>query len=200
MIDKDEIIDGKIYLITNKINGKMYCGQTIKPLIRRFKAHTKKTSKCYALTKAIQYFGDENFYFDQIDSATTYKELNMKEVYWIETLKTMSPNGYNTRFGGRNGKITNETKEKIKKTLTGTKQTESHRRNNSESKWNQLPKKGRKYKGTSYFKNIKKFQSAITVNYKRIFLGYFDTEEEAAKVYNNAVDKYRDGKGYKNDV
>lgn len=40
------------------------------------------------------------------------------------------------------------------------------------------------YKGVSYNKNSKKWAAYITHNYKRIFLGYFNAEIEAAQAYN----------------
>jgi hypothetical protein len=40
------------------------------------------------------------------------------------------------------------------------------------------------YKGVYFHKNNKKWCSRIKQNYKRFFLGYFNSEEEAALVYN----------------
>lgn len=40
------------------------------------------------------------------------------------------------------------------------------------------------YKGVHFFKRAKKWQAYITINRKRIHLGYFDAEAEAAKAYN----------------
>jgi len=43
------------------------------------------------------------------------------------------------------------------------------------------------YKGVSFNKREKKYKSSITVNKKRIFLGYFKSEKAAAKAYNEAA-------------
>lgn len=40
------------------------------------------------------------------------------------------------------------------------------------------------FKGVGYRKDIKKFSARICFNYKEIFLGYFNTNVEAAKAYN----------------
>lgn len=41
-----------------------------------------------------------------------------------------------------------------------------------------------KYLGVGWNKEKKKWQAQITINYRRIHLGYFNQEEEAANVYN----------------
>lgn len=40
------------------------------------------------------------------------------------------------------------------------------------------------YKGVSLNKKYKKWEAYITNNYKRVFLGYFDTKKEAGLAYN----------------
>lgn len=49
------------------------------------------------------------------------------------------------------------------------------------------------FKGVYFHKNskrIKKWQASIKVNYKKISLGYFEKEIDAAKAYNRAAKKY----------
>lgn len=46
------------------------------------------------------------------------------------------------------------------------------------------------FKGVSYRKDIDKYRAYISVNYKQISLGCFDTPEEAHQAYCNAAKKY----------
>ena len=54
------------------------------------------------------------------------------------------------------------------------------------------------YKGVS--KTGKKWRARIRYKQKEIHLGTFSTEEEAAEAYNDAVDEFYEGKGFKNVI
>jgi group I intron endonuclease len=112
---------GIIYLITNKITGEMYVGQTINKLKERWWGHCAKTIACPRLYYAIKKYGKDQFYIDQIDSGSSYVELGIKEVYWIAKLNTLSPNGYNLTTGSKLCKISEETKKKIGLASKGNK-------------------------------------------------------------------------------
>jgi len=45
------------------------------------------------------------------------------------------------------------------------------------------------YKGVYYFKRVNKWNSQIQINGKRISLGHFISQEEAAKAYNEYIDQ-----------
>ena len=100
------MIDGKIYKITNIINGKVYIGQTIRLLQERFERHLRDArNNKYPenhFHRAIRKYGAESFVIEQIDSASTQKELNEKEIYWISKFNSVI-NGYNTATGGEGG-------------------------------------------------------------------------------------------------
>lgn len=98
---------GKIYKITNKLNGKIYIGQTIKTLAERFQKHcwgTTENDKYHlnmAIKKAIRKYGKENFTIELIEEVETTK-LDEREVYWISFYDSYNK-GYNCTLGGQNG-------------------------------------------------------------------------------------------------
>lgn len=98
---------GKIYKITNKINGKIYVGQTVKSLKERFNKHCWRTTEKdryhldMAIKKAIRKYGKENFTIELIEEVETTK-LDEREVYWISFYDSYNK-GYNCTLGGQNG-------------------------------------------------------------------------------------------------
>lgn len=94
-----------IYKITNKINGKIYVGQSI-DIEERWKQHEYKAfntnSNAYnsAIHQAFRKYGVENFEYQVIELCSV-EELDEKEIYWIDKLGTLSPNGYNILPGGQ---------------------------------------------------------------------------------------------------
>lgn len=113
-----------IYKITNIITQKIYIGQTVVDIKKRWTDHCSKGSNCRFISRAIQKYGKENFTIEEIDHAGTFEELNEKEVYWIKELNCLTPNGYNLKFGGENGSLSEETKQKIGNSNFGKKRTE----------------------------------------------------------------------------
>jgi len=64
-----------------------------------------------------------------------------------------------------------------------------------------IKKKGAsKYRGVTFRKNKNMWVSRITVAGKRLELGYFKTEEEAAIAYNKAFEKHKKGKEVPNFI
>lgn len=62
----EEKIQGRIYVITNKVNGKKYVGQTTKPIEKRFQQHMNPSSKCTLLAKAVQKYGKDSFIIQEV--------------------------------------------------------------------------------------------------------------------------------------
>ena len=95
-----------LYKITNKINGKIYIGQSIN-IERRWQQHIYEAKNCnqvasqYAIHKAFQKYGVENFIFEIIE-LTSSQTLNDREKYWIKYYNTYN-NGYNETQGGNTG-------------------------------------------------------------------------------------------------
>lgn len=122
-----------IYIIKNEINGKVYVGQT-KNFERRKKQHLNRLQqngyKTYnKLYPAVKKYGIENFKFYFIE-VCSIEELNLHEIQWIKQHDSFN-NGYNSTPGGHKtitymtGKHHSEsTKQKIKMTLIGRKDSE----------------------------------------------------------------------------
>lgn len=100
---------GHIYKITNKENNKVYIGQTIKKVEKRFQQHKNNYNKPYfsqlALYKAFNKYGIENFSFEEIEEVDNEK-LDEREKYWIKYYDSYQ-NGYNSTLGGRSVELYN---------------------------------------------------------------------------------------------
>lgn len=110
-----------IYVITNKITGKKYVGQTTKDTYDdRWNEHRYPCKACKSLIgKAVRKYGKENFSIEVIDNAITTDELNKKEIYWIKELNTVSPKGYNISYGGMNSMSNPKTRKQVSESLKG---------------------------------------------------------------------------------
>ena len=111
-----------IYIIKNTINNKVYIGQTINSLERRFKQHiTALSKKNQAITQAMDKYGVNNFYIEALEEGVfTQKELNDLEVEYIKKYNSLSPNGYNLETGGKSkGAVSDETRERMRKAQKG---------------------------------------------------------------------------------
>ena len=110
---------GIIYKITNKINNKVYIGQTIKKygFKQRYSYDLTKNTKNLHLKSSIEKYGIDNFDIDEkFDIAYSKEELDNKEKYWISYYKSNNTNyGYNLQDGGSNGKPTQEVRDRMSK-------------------------------------------------------------------------------------
>lgn len=88
---------GTIYLITNKINGKQYIGQTARDMWTRFEEHCKPSNQS-VIGKAIQKYGYLNFSLEEIERVSL-DCLDDREQYWIDYYDTYRK-GYNQTPGG----------------------------------------------------------------------------------------------------
>lgn len=101
-------IYGYIYKITNKVNGKIYIGQTKNSIKARFLEHCwsaySKNNTNIILYNSIRKYGVDNFVAEEIDVAYSKDELDDKERYWIKTLDSQNHDiGYNMCGGGEGG-------------------------------------------------------------------------------------------------
>jgi group I intron endonuclease len=134
---------GAIYCIRNKVNGKLYIGQTTQPVNTRFSRHA--TCRRVTISAAIRKYGKENFEVSVLQECSSADELNVAECEQIERLGSLVPNGYNVALGGHISNVTpeaierrvaplrgrkrpDEFKEKIRRAMTGrslTKETKA---------------------------------------------------------------------------
>lgn len=201
-----------IYKVENKINHKVYIGQTIKTLEERKCEHLKyvHNGKGFRFHKAIRKYGEDNFIWSVIDTASTVEELNQKECYWIEYYKSYI-NGYNSTKGDSNPmnykpsklhhdnvmkslevrqKISNTMKQRISK---GEFFTKEHRQKISEKlKWNKHFA-GHKRTTTAIeatAKSLRKQVSCYDLDGNKVKT--FDSVTEAAKwLYNTKCSNYK---------
>jgi hypothetical protein len=87
-------IDGKVYKITNKVNGKCYIGITKNSVVQRFQQHCRNREST-PISLAIKKYGKDNFTVEQIDSHNNPKELFELEAKHIIEHNSLKPKGYN---------------------------------------------------------------------------------------------------------
>jgi group I intron endonuclease len=105
-----------IYRITNLINKKVYIGQTVQLIRKRWARHIcnarKKINK--PLYNAINKYGKENFIIEEIEKCQFYNQLNERERFWINFYKSTQINfGYNITDGGNQGRCPQEVYDRI---------------------------------------------------------------------------------------
>lgn len=181
-----------IYKATNKINNKVYIGQTVRSLEVRMSEH--KRHNYTAFDKAINKYGLENFDVEVINTAKDINELNEKEIYWIKYYNCIAPNGYNQCNGGENTlgyHHKEESKKKMSLQRKGVYKGEKnpffgkHHTKEQREKWSKM-RKGLKCLTEEQIENFKKLRPQFTPR-KVINLDtglIFDTIGEAAAYYN----------------
>lgn len=132
-----------IYKITNKLNNKIYIGQTQQSNPwRRIRFHFKpiEPRNISLIWRAINKYGKDNFKVEIIFETQDLNELNKMEKQLIQHHNTLYPNGYNLQLGGQENKFTEETRKKISNAnkghtwLRGIPKTLEHRKAMSKSR------------------------------------------------------------------
>ena len=112
-----------IYKVTNKINKKIYIGQTTLTLNQRQNRHRTtfyhqrarevNSSRFY---NAIGKYGFDNFKFEEIEKCDTLESLDEREMYWIQFYKSHERKfGYNIKLGGNTAPLPKSIRDKIGK-------------------------------------------------------------------------------------
>ena len=114
-----------IYKITNKLNNKVYIGQTTQGFKQRYREHLcrfHRGDRDHRLYLAFKKYGLESFKFEVICQTTDASLLNTLEKYFIQKYNSFK-NGYNCNGGGFS--VSNETRLKISQANKG-KSTSGH--------------------------------------------------------------------------
>ena len=168
---------GYIYKITNKINGKIYIGQTIH-LNRRFNKYRGLRCKGQPkLYRALVKYGIDSFTLEQFDTAPE-EQLDDLEIKYIAQFDSFM-NGYNCTTGGKRCIISEATKVKMSDSHKGTRNHNFGKHLSDEQKQKlSLAKRG-----------------ALNPNFGRpIFAGKTHSEEARRKM-SEAVRRYNHNKG-----
>jgi group I intron endonuclease len=109
-----------VYLITNKVNGKVYVGQTTyADPDKRWSVHKALAKNgsdgCPKLLRAMRKHGIDSFTFEVLVSTSTQEDLDKFEIEFIEKYNSIKT-GYNVKEGGSRGKHSDETKAKMSAT------------------------------------------------------------------------------------
>ena len=116
-----------IYLVTNKLDGKQYVGQTVNSLAKRKCSHLSN-ARLYRdnlyFHSAIRKYGPDNFKWKIIhNNINIIDELNRLEIFYIGYYNTFGKeNGYNLTLGGDGTmgyKHSDETKQKMSIATSG---------------------------------------------------------------------------------
>lgn len=140
-----------IYKYTNKINGKIYIGQTSKTLEERSQYNGRNYKGSRRFYNAIQKYSWESFVPEILEVVDTVEEANKREQYYIDLYDSRNQDiGYNIAFGGDNHIATDETralisknakeryKDKTKNPMYGKKHTADSKKKQSECKRGEL--------------------------------------------------------------
>lgn len=126
---------GVIYLLTNRVNGKRYVGQTTLNMMERWRLHQSSTSGCRALVSAITKHGASAFEVTELAKANSAEELNALEQHFVNALQSMAPAGYNLKEGGGSAGRWGEGQRRRMQELVATPAYIEKLRANSEAMW-----------------------------------------------------------------
>jgi group I intron endonuclease len=132
--------EGIIYLITNKVNGKKYVGQTVKALKHRWNQHKRdaRVGSTQSLHCAVRKYGPTSFTIEVI-AASLEPFLNDLETFFIQMhCSRTKQHGYNMTAGGDGAgagednhrfgkKLSEETRRKISEAHKGKTLSAAHR-------------------------------------------------------------------------
>ena len=173
-----------IYKVTNKVNSKVYIGQSV-DIGRRWRTHMTAKDDIY-FHKAIQKYGVENFEWEVIEKCKK-SELDERESYWIEYYDSFNK-GYNcTRGGdGNSGEGSPNWKGGISSDPEYGKQwyeTNKEELKKKQKEYYETNKEKRKEKMKEYSKEYYEENKEKIKQYRK---QYYEVNKEKAKEYREA--------------
>lgn len=125
---------GVVYRVTHRESGRVYIGQTIQELKKRWHDHQRQTY-CARLYRAIRKYGADAFSVDVIATAQSKNALDLLESFWIRAYQaTDRGQGFNLRDGGSFGKHTAESRAKMSARVQAKLLDKAYREKLSQSK------------------------------------------------------------------
>lgn len=96
---------GLIYKFTNRVNNKVYIGQTTQSLEQRVNRHLQQLNDETYFHRALKKYGINNFNIEIIEQNIPLNELDNREIFWIKYYDSYytSNKGYNLTKGGQWG-------------------------------------------------------------------------------------------------
>jgi hypothetical protein len=172
-------------------NGKLYIGATSAKLERRLKQQIRFALdyfQDYPVHRAIRECGAESIKIEPlvVGNKQYISELENKVVALFKTQDREF--GYNVADGGYNYAMSNEVRNKISETLTGTKQSKEHKENVAKARQNKehkakvsisLSKRFIEYRGIT--KSLRQWSEELGINYwclhRRIYRSSWTVEK-----------------------
>ena len=156
-----------IYIIRNKINDKVYVGQTWRPLSKRW-CYGHGYRGCIKLENAIKKYGKHNFYYEILTLCGTQESADYWETYFINRYDSVN-NGYNISLVG------------TKAPMTGRKHSRRSRLAISESRKGRFSGENNPFYGKHHSAETISKLSQISIGNCN-FLGRKHTDESKTKI------------------
>lgn len=164
--------NGKVYVVRNEDNDKVYVGSTTQTLSKRMAEHRRGINKTdrqhFKIYIAMKDIGVDKFYIELIENfpCDTKEQLTQREGHWIRHHDSFK-NGYNGRVEGRNTQEWYaENREKLNEKKHEYNENNKERMNEKRRDWDA----NNKEKMTEYFKeynaNRKEQQAEYNKQYR----------------------------------